>query len=95
MAERYRLTPTRARLLPAGAALMLAFMERYELETVEVSEASMREGAVLAIRHAGPAWRSQSDGADRRLAGCRLPSPRRPELLAGQTAPDGASLRAR
>jgi exopolyphosphatase/guanosine-5'-triphosphate,3'-diphosphate pyrophosphatase len=59
LAERYRLTPTRARLLPAGAALVLAFMERYELETVEVSEASLREGAVLALRHAGPGWRSQ------------------------------------
>ena len=53
LAERYRLTPTRARLLPAGAALVLAFMERYELEAVEVSEASLREGAVLALRHAG------------------------------------------
>jgi exopolyphosphatase/pppGpp-phosphohydrolase len=59
LAERYRLTPTRARLLPAGAALVLAFMERYELQSVEVSEASLREGAVLALRHAGPAWRSR------------------------------------
>ncbi len=59
LAERYRLTPTRARLLPAGAALMLAFMERYGLEDVEVSEASLREGAVLAIRQAGPDWRSR------------------------------------
>jgi exopolyphosphatase / guanosine-5'-triphosphate,3'-diphosphate pyrophosphatase len=59
IAERHRLTPTRARLLAAGAALMLAFMERYELEVVEVSEASLREGAVLAVRQAGPAWRSE------------------------------------
>jgi exopolyphosphatase/pppGpp-phosphohydrolase len=57
LAERYRVTPTRARLLPAGAALMLAFMERYELEAVETSEASLREGAVLAHRHAGSDWR--------------------------------------
>lgn len=59
LAERYRLTPTRARLLPAGAALVLAFMERYELDIVEVSQASLREGAVLAVRHAGPAWRTR------------------------------------
>ena len=59
LAERYRVTPTRARLLPAGAALMLAFMERYELDEVEVSGASLREGAVLAVRQAGPDWRSR------------------------------------
>lgn len=59
LAERYRVTPTRARLLPAGAALMLAFMERYALERVEVSQASLREGAVLALRHAGADWRSR------------------------------------
>jgi exopolyphosphatase/pppGpp-phosphohydrolase len=58
IAERYRVTPVRARLLPAGAALMLAFMERYELDAVEVSEASLREGAVLAVRQAGSDWRS-------------------------------------
>jgi exopolyphosphatase/guanosine-5'-triphosphate,3'-diphosphate pyrophosphatase len=62
LAERYRVTPTRARLLPAGAALMLAFMERYELDSVEISQASLREGAVLALRHAGPDWRSRLTG---------------------------------
>jgi exopolyphosphatase/guanosine-5'-triphosphate,3'-diphosphate pyrophosphatase len=62
LAERYRLTPIRARLLPAGAALVLAFMERYALDVVEVSEASLREGAVLALRHAGPDWRSRLTG---------------------------------
>jgi exopolyphosphatase/guanosine-5'-triphosphate,3'-diphosphate pyrophosphatase len=59
IAERYRMTPMRARLLPAGAALMLAFMERYDLDAVEVSEASLREGAVLALRHAGSEWRAE------------------------------------
>jgi exopolyphosphatase/guanosine-5'-triphosphate,3'-diphosphate pyrophosphatase len=56
VADRYRVTPARARLLPAGAALVLAFMERYGLEAIEVSEASLREGAVLAFRRAGSAW---------------------------------------
>lgn len=79
LAERYRLTPTRARLLPAGAALMLAFMERYELERVEISEASLREGAVLALRHAGVEWRSQLTAL---TAG--WPDPDVPALSAGR-----------
>jgi exopolyphosphatase/guanosine-5'-triphosphate,3'-diphosphate pyrophosphatase len=78
IAERHRVTPTRARLLPAGAALMLAFMERYELDVVEVSDASLREGAVLAIRHAGVEWRSRLTAL---TAG--WPDPEMPVLQAG------------
>jgi exopolyphosphatase/guanosine-5'-triphosphate,3'-diphosphate pyrophosphatase len=59
VAERYRTTPARARLLPAGAALVLAFMERFGLSTIDISEASLREGVLLAFRHAGPDWRSR------------------------------------
>ena len=82
------LTPTRARLLPAGAALVLAFMERYELEAVEVSEASLREGAVLALRQAGPAWRSQLTAL---TAG--WPDAEVPALPAGRADPDLVRVR--
>jgi exopolyphosphatase/pppGpp-phosphohydrolase len=54
-----RFSPTRARLLPAGAALVLAFMERFELASIEISPASLREGAVLAVVHGGATWRSE------------------------------------
>jgi exopolyphosphatase/guanosine-5'-triphosphate,3'-diphosphate pyrophosphatase len=58
-AERHLVNPVRAHLLPAGGAIVSAILERYERESVRVSEASLREGAVLAVEHAGPAWRDR------------------------------------
>lgn len=55
-AARARISQVRAELLPAGAALVLAFMERYRLTSIEVSGASLREGAVLALVRAGARW---------------------------------------
>jgi len=57
--ERYRVNPKRARLLPAGAAIVEALMRRYGVERVEVSDASLREGAILVADHVGIAWRDQ------------------------------------
>ena len=57
--ERYRVNPKRARLLPAGAAIVEALMQRYGVDRVEVSEASLREGAILVADHVGVAWRDQ------------------------------------
>lgn len=54
---RFGVNPTRARLLPAGAAIVDALMRRYDVDTVRVSEEGMREGAILVARHAGRAWR--------------------------------------
>ena len=56
---RFRVNPTRARLLPAGAAIVDALMRRYGVNTVRVSEEGMREGAVLVAHHAGRAWRDR------------------------------------
>jgi len=55
--ERYALNPVRARILPAGAAILAAILERYGVPKVRVSHAGIREGTILAVAHAGPAWR--------------------------------------
>ena len=58
-AERHGINPVRARLLPAGGLILDAILERYGAERIRVSEAGVREGAVLAVMHAGPAWRDR------------------------------------
>jgi exopolyphosphatase/guanosine-5'-triphosphate,3'-diphosphate pyrophosphatase len=47
----------RARILPAGAAIVAAIMERYGVNRVHVSDGGIREGTVLAAVHAGAEWR--------------------------------------
>jgi exopolyphosphatase/guanosine-5'-triphosphate,3'-diphosphate pyrophosphatase len=56
---RFRVNPTRARLLPAGAVIVDAIMRRYGVDAVRVSEEGMREGAILVEEHAGRAWRDR------------------------------------
>lgn len=48
---------SRARVLPGGAAILLAVAERYGRDHVRVSEHGLREGLLLASVHAGPGWR--------------------------------------
>jgi exopolyphosphatase/pppGpp-phosphohydrolase len=48
----------RIRQMAAGAALIEAVLLEYRLETIAVSDASLREGAILAVARAGDAWRS-------------------------------------
>ncbi len=55
----YAINPVRARLLPAGGAIVDAILERYGADRVRVSEAGLREGAILAVEHAGPCWRDR------------------------------------
>jgi len=57
--ERYLVNPVRARLLPAGAAIVDAILEHFGLDQMRVSESSLREGAIEAVHHAGPAWRDR------------------------------------
>jgi exopolyphosphatase/guanosine-5'-triphosphate,3'-diphosphate pyrophosphatase len=59
VAERFGLKPTRARILPAGAVIIAALLRRYRMEGARVSEASLREGAIHVVHHAGRAWRDQ------------------------------------
>ena len=56
---RYGINPVRARLLPAGGAVVDAILERYDADAIRVSEAGLREGVILAVRHAGPSWRDR------------------------------------
>ncbi len=58
-AVRHRMKPIRARLLPAGAVILDAILARYGAEWIRVSDASLREGAILAVAHSGRAWRDR------------------------------------
>jgi len=51
--------PVRARLLPAGGAIVDAILEGYGADAIRVSEAGLREGVILAVDHAGPCWRDR------------------------------------
>jgi exopolyphosphatase/pppGpp-phosphohydrolase len=57
-ARAYGMNPVRARVLPAGAAILEAILARYEIDRLEASEASIREGAIVALAHGGEAWRT-------------------------------------
>jgi exopolyphosphatase/pppGpp-phosphohydrolase len=58
-AARHLIRPERARILPAGAIIVDAILERYGIDRLRVSEEGMREGAVLAAARAGATWRDQ------------------------------------
>ena len=49
----------RTRILPAGVAILEALLDRYGLAELIVSDAGLREGAILAVAHAGAGWRDQ------------------------------------
>jgi exopolyphosphatase/pppGpp-phosphohydrolase len=55
--ERFGINPKRGPLLPAGAVIIDSLMRRYGVDRVRVSDAGVREGAILVADHAGPAWR--------------------------------------
>jgi len=57
--ELHQIRLIRARILPAGAAIVDAILERYGVDLLRVSEAGIREGTILAVDHAGPAWRDR------------------------------------
>jgi len=59
IAASHGVKPGRARILGAGAAIVGAILERYGTEEVRVSESGIREGAVLAVSHAGAGWRDR------------------------------------
>lgn len=58
-AERHAVNPIRARILPAGAAILTAVLGRYRLDRLRVSEAGVREGTVLATLHDPIGWRDR------------------------------------
>lgn len=58
IAARFGVKLSRARVLPGGAAILLAVAERYGRDHLRVSEHGLREGLILASVHAGPGWRT-------------------------------------
>lgn len=59
LAMRHGIRPARVRLLPAGALILDALLERFGAPSVRVSEAGIREGTVLAVARAGAGWRDR------------------------------------
>jgi exopolyphosphatase/guanosine-5'-triphosphate,3'-diphosphate pyrophosphatase len=57
LVETYGLRQRRVRQMAAGASLIEAALDCYNLEAVEASDASLREGAIIAREAAGDAWR--------------------------------------
>lgn len=51
--------PARAVILPAGVAIVRAVAERFGMREVLVVDSSIREGTLLAVTRAGPAWRDR------------------------------------
>ena len=58
-AARHLIRPERARILPAGALIVDAILERYGMDRLRVSDEGIREGMVLAAATAGPEWRDR------------------------------------
>lgn len=57
LVTRYAIRPQRARVLPAGAAIVAALLERHGSTEGRVSGAGVREGAILVLARAGAGWR--------------------------------------
>jgi exopolyphosphatase/pppGpp-phosphohydrolase len=57
--ERYAINPKRGPLLAAGAIIVEGLMARYGVDAVRVSEAGIREGAILVAAHAERGWRDR------------------------------------
>ena len=57
--RRYGVRPQRARQLAAGAQIVDALLERLGLEEGAVSDASLRDGAILAAARFGDEWPSR------------------------------------
>ena len=56
ISERYTQPIARARILPAGALIILEMMSRLQLDEIAVSPHGIREGALLAYARYGESW---------------------------------------
>lgn len=56
VAERFSVRPRRARQLPAGVAITETLLKHFGLSEADVSEASLRDGAVIAGARLGDDW---------------------------------------
>ena len=62
LAELFGLNPRRARIMPAGAAIVASLAARYGIERIRASEQGIREGIIRAVLRDGPAWRDRLTG---------------------------------
>lgn len=56
VAAKYNVKPRRARQLAAGVAIVDLLLERYGLDAADVSDASLRDGAIIAAARYGERW---------------------------------------
>ena len=54
--SRYNVKPRRARQLAAGVAIVDALLDRFALDSAEASDASLRDGAIIARSTFGDEW---------------------------------------
>jgi exopolyphosphatase / guanosine-5'-triphosphate,3'-diphosphate pyrophosphatase len=59
LAELFTLNPRRALILPAGTAIVEALVERYAIQRIVATEASLRDGLVRALVRDGDTWRER------------------------------------
>jgi len=59
ISERHGVRLSRARVLAAGATILVGALERYGLDRLRVASGGLREGVVLATHRAGAAWRTE------------------------------------
>jgi exopolyphosphatase/guanosine-5'-triphosphate,3'-diphosphate pyrophosphatase len=59
IAANHGIRAARARILGAGAAILEAIAARYGVSAIRVADAGIREGTILAVAHAGVAWRDR------------------------------------
>jgi exopolyphosphatase/guanosine-5'-triphosphate,3'-diphosphate pyrophosphatase len=57
VSDRFGITPQRARVLPAGLAIVEAILDRYRVGVARATDQGLREGLVIATTRAGVAWR--------------------------------------
>ena len=58
-AARHLIRPERARILPAGALIVDAILERFGADRLRVSDEGIRSGLLIATTAAGGAWRDR------------------------------------
>jgi hypothetical protein len=58
-AARHLIRPERARILPAGALIVDAILERFNADRLRVSDEGIRSGLLIATTAAGGAWRDR------------------------------------
>ena len=62
LAEEYGLRERRIRQMAAGASLIEAALDCYNLDALAASDLSLREGIIIAREQAGDAWREELPG---------------------------------